>query len=755
MQEIKRTILPGLWTRRQFSLLAGAALLRLRFARAVHAGERSSSDSLLPRFPLTARTSDPVAALLAYEPAQDPDAAYFRSFVLRQPTILPFAPTQAQPRLSAQPQLASLTGCYRSLGPKADDSYKTQRYGVSPQDGVFISRMVGCHDILINWSGPGMIPNPAMTDAAHRNGALCLGTIFQPDHRLYDASTAPRQIVAAKLVSLALYFGFDGYFVNFENGTAAQHQQVLDLIGLMRDEAKRLGKMDFYIQFYDGSSDMEQLLPVRDSGPANQPEGSFANSAMLDQGWSGYTMTHGCCSGVPVSPAAVAQYCTAHGFKPDSSAFFGFQLYPGPGYLGLAAPSVIQPNGGFAYGGLQIYSWDDGLYGLAAFQAEVGAARPGSPEEAFYSLERHFFSGQSGNPARDNAPTEAQAQIYATTAAGTRRYSEYTPGSTRSSDQIRLPITYGVANFITERSVIGAAPFVSHFNTGAGNAFFLAGERVSNTPWFNMGIQDILPTWQWWMEPKSGSFDRKAAYAAPLSISYDRDLAFEGGSSLRVQGQIPAKGGVALRLYKMKVVLEEDLSSLQLVWHGAASLRDNLEVGMIFEDAPETVAWIPLSKTGAGKHAHAGGGWTRSTLSLGSYRGRTLAALLIGFSTSGPDDMSIDVRLGEIYLGPSAGGARPSVPQGFVVEAHRRDERSGVVQARLRWTLDPEIAFYDLFAATKRSQRWLGRISADRYFVSGALPDGDGSVIFHLVAVSRQTPLLRSKPAKAVVSEQT
>ncbi len=751
LQEIKRANFPGRWTRRQFSLLAGAALLRLRFVRAVHAGTQSGFQPLLPRFPLTAPSPDRVAALLAYEPEEDPDAAYFRSFVIRQTTIPPFALTQAQPRLSAKPQLASLTGCYRTLGPEADDSYKTQRYGTPPKDGVFISRRVGCHDILVSWSGPGIIPNPALTDAAHRNGALCLGTIFQPDHRIYDASAAPRKTVAAKFVSLALYFGFDGYFVNFENGTAAQHQQVLELIALMRDEAKRRGKRDFYIQFYDGSSDMKQLLPPRAADAEKRIEGSFANSAMLDQGWSGYSMTHGCCSGAPVSPAAVAQYCKAHGFEPDSSAFFGFQLYPGPGYLGLAAPSVIQPNGGFAYGGLQIYSWDDGLHALAAFQVEQGAAQHSSLQAEFYSLERDFFSGQSGNPALDNGPTEAQARVYATTAAGTRRYSGHHPGSTRSTDQIRLPITYGVANFIAERSVIGSAPFVSRFNTGAGNAFFLAGKKVSDTPWFNMGIQDVLPTWQWWMEPKSGAVGRKAPYVAPLSIRYDQDLAFDGGSCLRVQGHIPAGGGVALRLYKMRVVLEEEVSSLQLVWHGAASLRHNLEIGMIFEDAPETMEWMPLAKSGTGEHTHAGGGWTRSTLKLGAYRGRTLATLLTGLSASGPGDLSIDVRLGEIYLGASAAGDRPSAPQGFVVEAHQRDELRGSVEVRLRWTPDRRIAFYDLFAVTKRRQNWLGRISADRYYVSGALPDRDGSVTFHLEAVSRQAPLLRSKPAKVVV----
>jgi hypothetical protein len=350
--------------------------------------------------------------------------------------------------------------------------------------------MIGPLDVIVGWSGTGLVPNPAITDVAHRNGALCLGLIFQPDKRVFDSSIVPARRVASQYARLASYFGYDGYFVNFESGTPAEHEQVLAFITMMREEARRLGEANFYVQFYDGSSDMDQLLPKVADAPGHAH--SEADSVMLDQGWSGYSMVRGCCSGRPRTPEQVRQYCENNGLDPFRSAYFGFQLYPGPGYLGVAAPSVISPNGaGSAFGSLQIYSYEDGFWTMRK-AATAKAAQPLPPsqtEDAFYDLERRFFSGQSGNPALTNKPSAEQARLYAKVAEGTRRYADYSPTTDPSIEQVTLPITYGVANFTVERSVIGSFPFLTRFNIGAGQHFFLEGKQVSSRPWFNLGIQ--------------------------------------------------------------------------------------------------------------------------------------------------------------------------------------------------------------------------------------------------------------------------
>ncbi len=742
-------------TRRQFSFFVAASamgLLGRSSGFAVAAAGSKPAAGLAPLFPLASHTADSFAALMEYVPQVDPDAGFFQSRVPRAVRIPAFAPAQAHPRLSPEPQVATLTGCYRTLGEQADERYKRQRYGTPPPDGVYVTRFIGYHDVVVNWSGPGVIPNPAMTDAAHRNGALCLGTIFQPDKRIFDSSMVPARQVAAKFVELAIFFGFDGYFMNFEMGTPEGHNQVLDLLGMMHQEAHRLGKMDFYIQFYDGSASMSRLMPVADGAPAV----SFADSTMLDQGWSGYSMTHGCCSGQPTDAESVYAYCIKKGLDPYKSAFFGYQLYPGPGYLCLSAPSVIHPNdSATAYGSLQLYSFDDGLHTMQAAKDQ----RDGKPatgalsQEEYYTLERCFFSGQSQNPALNNTPNPEQARIYADVAGGARRYTDYEPGQDHPTDQVKFPITYGVANFTVEHSVIGAFPFVSHFNLGAGEGFFLQGRKVSNRPWFNMGIQDLLPTWQWWQEPMHGGLHREAAKYAPLNVRYDQSVAFDGGASLHISGRLQAKQSVALRLYKTQLRVENaDDLRLHLVWQGAAEMKQALSVGLIFQDAPERTQWVAFSQASRVSHQALSNGWVRSELPLADYLGRTIAALLLGFETAGAKrgTAQVDVHLGEIFAGSGSGQKSAAAPQGFAIEAYAAASETGALNLRLCWKREANVASYDLFCvsgnAAKRS--WLGRVYAGCYYAENVPREPGSAVRFELTSTSLSNPLQRSLPAE-------
>jgi mannosyl-glycoprotein endo-beta-N-acetylglucosaminidase len=72
------------------------------------------------------------------------------------------------------------------------------------------------------------IPPPSWTNAAHRNGVLCLGTlitewdegladlvsVFSPNDKSNDGQGIFN--VADKLIELAVYYGFDGWLINIE-----------------------------------------------------------------------------------------------------------------------------------------------------------------------------------------------------------------------------------------------------------------------------------------------------------------------------------------------------------------------------------------------------------------------------------------------------------------------------------------------------------------------------------------------------------
>lgn len=77
---------------------------------------------------------------------------------------------------------------------------------------------------MVFWEG--LIPSPDVIDAGHRNGVPVLGTIFYnwsssiEDQEKFVASMRQDPDgsfpVARKLVDMAKYYGFDGYFINQE-----------------------------------------------------------------------------------------------------------------------------------------------------------------------------------------------------------------------------------------------------------------------------------------------------------------------------------------------------------------------------------------------------------------------------------------------------------------------------------------------------------------------------------------------------------
>lgn len=108
------------------------------------------------------------------------------------------------------------------------------------------------------WFEFGMlnIPNPTYTDAAHKNGVLSLAGIFFSNNDR-GQQTYKQMIVkdeqgdfpvAGKLIEMAEYFGYDGYFINQEEiGPNVDTKDIPDYIAFM----KALQKGGLYVQWYD------------------------------------------------------------------------------------------------------------------------------------------------------------------------------------------------------------------------------------------------------------------------------------------------------------------------------------------------------------------------------------------------------------------------------------------------------------------------------------------------------------------------
>jgi endo-beta-N-acetylglucosaminidase D len=713
----------SVYTRRSF-LLSSAACLSL-----VSASARALSQDKFPAPAKNAAPSYPLRsppdsweAFKAYSPQKDPDAIYYRSSVPRAHRADFKKDFQPHPELSPQASGASLVAAYLNLD-GSDDDLNRSRYLTDTDHIVHVERAWQYLDVVVGWNSTGLVPNPALTDAAHRNGLLSLGTIFQPDKRMFDGSDLPLKDVAARLVDLPQYFGFDGYFVNFEGHDDLDARKIHDLIEQMRLAAKARDFSDFYIQFYNGYTNYSAVWPgpPHADGSKRKPNELRANSMMLDQGWSNYSLPTHCCSGPTLSDVSAS--VTGADFPGIGDVYYGLQLYPGPGYLGLIAPTVITPNGGPAYGSLQIYSVDDGLRKMrkarldAIRAATVPTARqkaefkaftdPATRRNAWYEQHLRFWSGQSGNPAHDNAPSPEQMAIYGP-ANVHKSYSDYDSDHLRSTDQMRLPITYGVANFITERSAATRLPFLTRFNTGEGDAFWRQGEKTDATGWFNLGCQDLLPTWAWWTIPL------RADSAASLTIDYDYACAFDGGTSLKIIANLPSNDGCEVRLYRTALPLTS-VSELDLVYQLSSVIGQQVDIGLSFDDAPQSTEWLSLKPE---RSSDLTNGWRRWRCSLAAYAGRTLARIALRFKGADASGGDLQLRLGQLAILDAEAQAPPS-PEGAYIERLAFNSERSSAALGLVWKADASVKYYDIVAKVHQGlPKWLGRISGDCFYVS-------------------------------------
>ena len=273
--------------------------------------------------------------------------------------------------------------------------------------------------------------------------------------------------------------------------------------------------------------------------------------------------------------------------------------------------------------------------------------------------------------------------------------------------------------------MIGALPFVTRFNTGEGDRFFREGVEVSSLPWFNLGAQDVLPTWTWWTKPLHGAFDRDHDVAGLLAVDYDFDDAWDGGASLKISGPLTAENATEVRLYKTKLAVTAD-TTLGLILKGGDTGR--LSVGLVFEDAPDKTEWIAVK---SGKALKAG--WRKWAHPLKAYNGRTLAALSLGTEASGASK-PYSLHVGQLSLTGSE-AQTPRQPAGFRIEKSRIAAGGEATELRLAWTFDPAVSHYDLYAG----KTWLGRITGDSYYVSAlARQNGEAETALRLVTVANE-----------------
>ncbi|NDI35929.1 endo-beta-N-acetylglucosaminidase [Chengkuizengella sediminis] len=403
--------------------------------------------------------------LMQWSPETDPDAVYNRSQVplAERNTLYAVNDTaQSEAKLVALSALNQQTSGVPSQGSK---DFYSNTFGY----WQYV-------DIMVYWagsSGEGIIvpPSADVIDASHKNGVPILGTVFFPPEvfggqfawieQMLEQEADGSFPVADKLIEVAQYYGFDGWFFNQETngGTKETAQKMQDfLVYIQEKKPEGMHIMWYDSMTRDGNISWQNYLTDANSFFVQDGEKRVSDSMFLNFWWSNQQQSYNKANEISRSP---------------------YDLFAGIDTEAAGTSTNVPWNGLFPSG--------------KAPYASLGIYRPdwtyktSDTMEQFYQKEQDFWVGLDGDPANTEDPGRWK----------------------------------GMANYFIGKTVINKYPFVTHFNTGSGNLFTVDGEVMSEQSWNNRSLQDILPTWRWTVEGGqllTPEFDWETAYYGGSSL---------------------------------------------------------------------------------------------------------------------------------------------------------------------------------------------------------------------------------------------
>lgn len=198
---------------------------------------------------------------------------------------------------------------------------------------------------------------------------------------------------------------------------------------------------------------------------------------------------------------------------------------------------------------------------------------------------------------------------------------------------------HGLARLLTAKSTIQQVPFVTRFNIGNGLRLYKDGAVASDHKWYNLGMQDYLPTWRFWI---TGIDDSATPATLPSLVKAQLSWsdAYTGGSSLLIHGATPFS---RIKLFKTMLSIEPDyeLSAVYKL-NGDTCSHARLFVALSGNVSEYKEICLPNAKRA--------GEWTRFSAKLGSIglkAGDKVA--MIGIAVTGTGD-GYSMNIGELAL---------------------------------------------------------------------------------------------------------
>ena len=656
-----------------------------------------------------------------WSPETDPYAEFMRADVPLQNRNEAFKETQAKPYLNSDAEVMLMQGDYGNsffgstmyTNEFSEHVLNFWQYAdyYSPWHGAATAYTPdSLYDpVTSDWRARGFefgivnIPNPAYTNAAHKNGVMSIACIY------FDPAFRPGQTcadmvekdgegnfpVADQLIAMAEYYGYDGYFLNQEEGHYEDFKPFMAY----------LTKHGLWTQWYDTNSSFNSSKSAWLQDSVN---GQIHNSVFVNYGWNKSTVD------------SAIEHASSIGVDPFETVFFGAECNQNKlsgGHSSARNISNLYDETGNPRASVALFTPSDWYQrGVDDDLTIKSSSTPLMQQNEYQWMvaerERMFFSGVYCDPTDTGLKTG---------------YSRSDVGVSNASGWV------GVADFIAERSVINGTAFYTNFNTGHGVQYFKNGAVSKDEEWTNINIQDILPTWQWWITSTddtklAADFDYGAKYICndaagnAKTLPYTQVGAYDGGSSLVLYGEL--SGSDTMHLYKTDLDVNAN-SKAYLTFKKTSSDNASMQLGLIFKDAPETTEKVAVA------NSTVAGGWITSTIDLSQYKDRSIAAITLEFEGEAEN---YQMNIGGLTVSDSV--YKPEMPTGLAVDYAYADG-----QMIVSWDLPEDnygdVVQYNLYGRMSDGSRvYLGGIYGDLLYVKSTFGE-DEAIDLELCAVGK------------------
>jgi mannosyl-glycoprotein endo-beta-N-acetylglucosaminidase len=494
------------------------------------------------------------------------------------------------------------------------------------------------------------VPPTVWINAAHRNGVPVLGTMTSDctpcDTEMNTLFEEHEQAAVRILYELAAAYGFDGWVIDVER---LAHYSA-GLLGAM----KKLGGMELngrplIVTTYEAK--WHHLAPK----PVVRLEAFLAAGT-----WQADYIT----AGRVKDPSETSRFLTERGLDARSfDAYWASYVYEYP----ERAPTGCA---GGKSGPTFIWNGKACLDTAKLFQ-NLGSVRKSASSfyqsAALFAPDWTMFAGRDKTteppPPREQV-ADAESRLWS--GVGGYRLDEDGSCVLRQDDQ------NAVSSLIAPRPTLTTVPFLTNFDTGEGDSFYVGGKRVGGE-WNLLSAQDAVPSEQ-------------CTDGSSLAATPDYGAALDGGSSLLVQGEVFPSGN-SLYLFEARAPLSSQLG-FTLAYCSLAGSEPRVVVwvngnGPIFLDT-KTIPSVD--------------GWTHTVATLPPGTRGLLTRVGIAFGGAAVEQVS--AQIGELGVVDLSAGPAPALIQ------------PKLSRARLDW-VDPDAKRTRYFNVWARSRqgclRFVGR----------------------------------------------